>query len=168
MDQTAQPSILVGFGSSRAAVAALRWAVGEARLRQARLRVVRTWERFPLRAFYALTSDCQAPRQTGVRAADRLAADVSAALGELASADVTSELAEGVAERILVDASAGASLLVLGSADPAPAVGSSVGPVIRACLRHAQCPVVIVSPAMAGAWPLDTAVRHGSAVPVPG
>jgi nucleotide-binding universal stress UspA family protein len=38
-------------------------------------------------------------------------------------------------------------MLVLGSAGCAP---DGIGPVARACLRHAPCPVVVVSVAMSG------------------
>jgi nucleotide-binding universal stress UspA family protein len=57
--------------------------------------------------------------------------------------EVATELTEGGAGRTLVDVSADADLLVLGSGSPA---AESVGPVIRACLSHAHCPVVIVRP----------------------
>jgi len=50
-----------------------------------------------------------------------------------------------VAERVLVDLSAGADLLVLGSASGLTD-GRSIGPVIRGCLSRAHCPVVVVGP----------------------
>ena len=58
--------------------------------------------------------------------------------------EVATELTEGVAGRTLVNLSADADLLVLGSGSPA---AESVGPAIRACLSHARCPVVLVRPA---------------------
>jgi len=48
-------------------------------------------------------------------------------------------------ERALVDSSAAADLLVLGSESGLTA-GRSAGPVIRACLSRAYCPVVVISP----------------------
>ena len=58
---------------------------------------------------------------------------------------IEAELAQGVPERVLIDRSAIAALLVLGAARPQDAHGLSVGPVLRACLSRACCPVVVVS-----------------------
>ncbi len=80
------------------------------------------------------------------RARRVLAATMQSVLGPVPVDDVTVEIAEGVPERALVDYSAGADLLVLGSASAHALAGSSIGPVIRTCLSHAHCPVVIVSP----------------------
>jgi nucleotide-binding universal stress UspA family protein len=60
---------------------------------------------------------------------------------------IDAELAEGVPERVLIDRSAIAALLVLGAARPQDTHGLSVGPVIRACLSRARCPVVVVNAA---------------------
>ena len=60
------------------------------------------------------------------------------------------EVAEGLAVQVLLHSAAGAELLVLGGTQPAgdapgrPA--ADLGPVARACLRAAPCPVVTVSP----------------------
>ncbi len=60
---------------------------------------------------------------------------------------MTAEIAEGLAARVLLDHADGAEMLVLGSARGAP---DGIGPVARACLRHAPCPVVVVNVAMNG------------------
>ena len=83
-----------------------------------------------------------------------LASAARRAAGLLPCGQVTSELADGLPARALLDrAAAGAVLLVLGSACPAGDPMAVLGPVARACLRHAPCPVVIVSthPEHAGA-----------------
>ena len=63
---------------------------------------------------------------------------------------LSSELAEGSPARVLIDQSAGAELLVLGTAEHASQSAGEgppdVGPVARACLHSAACPVVIVAP----------------------
>jgi nucleotide-binding universal stress UspA family protein len=60
------------------------------------------------------------------------------------------EVAEGPAVQILLHSAAGAELLVLGGGQAAEqAAGrpsADLGPVARACLRAAPCPVVTVSP----------------------
>lgn len=53
---------------------------------------------------------------------------------------VTVELADGVAERVLVDRSADADLLVLGASSLSGHEGWPAGPVVRACLAHSRFP----------------------------
>lgn len=151
-----QPVILVGVGGSGASLAALAWAAREARRRDARLRVIQARQPHPARALYAGTGSGQHALPSESAAADRLAADVRAALGDVADVDLVVEVIEGAAERALAEASADADLLVLGSGGRSPVaqvdpliVDKPIGPVIRACLSHARCPVVIISPVMA-------------------
>jgi nucleotide-binding universal stress UspA family protein len=159
MDRSGQrPVILVDVSGSGASLAALHWAAAEARRRDATLRVIEAWQSQPTRAHYAAAAGSLHVRVTEAMAVAHLAAEVRAVVGEsTADADVTVELAEGTAERILADASADADLLVLGAgSQPSfarqhdrPHSDRPVGPVIRACLSHARCPVVVISPMMA-------------------
>jgi nucleotide-binding universal stress UspA family protein len=62
---------------------------------------------------------------------------------------LTGEVADEPPARALLDRSAQAELLVLGTTRPAPQPGQpaqAMGPVARPCLRLAHCPVVVVSP----------------------
>ena len=62
---------------------------------------------------------------------------------------LTGEVANEPPARALLDRAAYAELLVLGTTRPAPQPGQrpqAMGPVARACLRLAHCPVVVVSP----------------------
>ncbi len=139
------PVIVVGVSGSSASVGALRWGADEAAREHGTLRVVRTWKSEP-RAFYAhpASGPQDAARQHQL-ACDALASTMTAVLGSEALSKVASEVIEGIAERVLVDQSAGADLLVLGSASGLTA-GRSIGPVIRGCLSRAHCPVVVVGP----------------------
>jgi nucleotide-binding universal stress UspA family protein len=129
-----------------ASLAALRWAVREAGLRESALQVVRAWEDTAKRvAPYASHTGRPAGAEDHHRVAGRLQADVAGALGPSPLVPVLVQVAEGLAARVLLDHAAGADLLVLGSARCAP---DGIGPVARACLRHAPCPVVVVSDAM--------------------
>ncbi|MHB1876523.1 MAG: universal stress protein [Streptosporangiaceae bacterium] len=149
-----QPAILVGVSGSSASLAALRWAAVEARRRDARLRVIQAWEPHPARAPYAAAQAGDVP--SAGTAAGQLAGLVRATIGDPAGAVIDVEVVAGPPERVLVDASADAGLLVLGSGGQAPFAPSAdppaerpVGPVIRACLSHAHCPVLVISPAVA-------------------
>jgi nucleotide-binding universal stress UspA family protein len=139
------PVIVVGVSGSATSAGALRWAADEASREHGTLRVVRTWKSEP-RAFYAHSASGpqEAARQHQL-ASDGLATTISAVLGSEDVSNVSAEVIEGMAERVLVDLSAGADLLVLGSASGLNE-GRSIGPVIRGCLSRAHCPVVVVGP----------------------
>ena len=139
---------MVGVDGSVASLAALRWAVREAGLRETALHAVRAWED-PAKRVAPYAHTAPASRADDDRTArDRLKADVTAVLGLSPLVQVQVTVAEGLAARVLLDHAAEADLLVLGSAIHGAPDG--IGPVARACLRHAPCPVVVVSGAMSG------------------
>lgn len=140
--------IVAGVHGSPASLAALRWAAREAELREVGLLVVRAWEdQSKRRAPYASNAGQQALEEDRPMAGARLAEAVRSTLGGL-PVTVTVKVTEGLTARVLLDHAEGAELLVLGSA--ATAGPHAVGPVARACLRRAPCPVVVVSADMAG------------------
>lgn len=145
MEQDRQQRIVVGVSGSSASAAALRWASAEAALRKAKLHVVRAWDPARHAAPHATAGATPAGEETQETAGGALAAAMRATFGPTIPADATAELAEGVPERVLTDRSAGADLLVLGVSAPASQVGRSAGPVVRACLARARCPVAIVN-----------------------
>ena len=141
--------IVVGVDGSAASAAAVRWAVREARLRHAAVRLVCAYhDDDRLHAPYA---SWYWQAQAECRAVARALLDRAAELArrDLPPGRLLTELAEEPPARALLDRSAGAELLVLGTSRPLdqpdhPAQG--IGPVARACLRRAQCPVVMVAP----------------------
>jgi nucleotide-binding universal stress UspA family protein len=150
--EPAQQRIVVGVKRSAASLAALRWAAAEARLRHAILHVVHAWEPAARRASYAILGDNPVGGQERLRAKDNLAAIMRAAFGTEVPAGITAEIAEGMAERVLAQRSRDAGLLVLGATADAGMTGRPAGPVIRACMRSARCPLVIIT-AAAGVLP---------------
>jgi nucleotide-binding universal stress UspA family protein len=139
------PVVLVGVSGSRASTGALRWAAAEAEREHGQLRVVRSWTTEP-RAFYAHpASGPQDAARQHQHACDDLVATVRAVLGPQTPGNVTTEVIEGTAERVLTELSAKADLLVVGS-ESGLAAGHPIGPVIRGCLGRAHCPVVVVGP----------------------
>jgi nucleotide-binding universal stress UspA family protein len=139
-----RPTIVVGASGSPASDRALRWAADEAARLGARLKVVLIWS-IESRAYYApaISPDDYDRRQE--RATSGLASRVRVVLGSTSADAVTTEVAQGIPERALVEQSAAADLLVLGSASGIVG-GRSIGPVVRTCLSHARCPVVVVGP----------------------
>jgi len=137
---------VTGVDGSSASLAALRWAVREAGLRETALHVVRAWEDAAKRVAPYASHTCPPGRAEDLLdASQALEGEVTTAVGCTPLATVTVEIAEGLAARVLLDHADGAELLVLGSAGCAP---DGIGPVARACLRHAPCPVVVVSVAL--------------------
>jgi nucleotide-binding universal stress UspA family protein len=131
--------IVVGVDGSAASVAALRWACREASLRGAEVHAVHVREEqchsLPSYAMPALDG-------TDDFSLDDLA---RGSLDDVApGVHVRIAVEEGLPARVLLDRCAGADMLVLGTAGGNPGELRSAGPVIRACLRRAPCPVVVI------------------------
>jgi nucleotide-binding universal stress UspA family protein len=121
----------------------LRAALAEAHARGARLRAVHSWS-LPGPYEEAMAGDEVRRWSDRSRAEVRAAID---ALGDLSAAmDTDVQVVHGRAAEALVAASADAELLVIGRHDPLVPIGSHVGPVARAVLREATCPVLLASP----------------------
>jgi nucleotide-binding universal stress UspA family protein len=142
-----QQGIVVGVDGSAASVSALRWAADEARLRASRLRIVRAWEPVTHAAPYAGAGRLASGDEQETRARSGFSATLRAEFGPRLPDGVTAELVVGRAERILIARSADADMLVLGETSRVSRAGRSAGPVIRSCVMHARCPVVVVGSA---------------------
>jgi nucleotide-binding universal stress UspA family protein len=145
MTTTRQPAIVVGVSGSPASLTALRWAAGETARLHGQLRAVLIWTSQPY-APYVPQPRPPSQEQCRERAHRDLATAVRAVFGPVLPGYLVTEVVEGQPERVLADQSAGADLLVLGSASAHSPAGPSLGPVIRTCLSRAHCPVVVVGP----------------------
>jgi nucleotide-binding universal stress UspA family protein len=141
--------IVVGVDGSAASAAAVRWAVREARLHRAAVRIVCAYHRSAsLCAPYA--SWCRMHQDERYAAAKALldgAADLASR--RLPPERLVTELVDEPPVRALLDRSVGAEMLVLGTSRPPVQPGQpplAMGPVARICLRRARCPVVVVAP----------------------
>lgn len=145
MGGTSGPNIVVGVDGSAGSRRALRWAAEEARQRHGRLRVVLAWEPAYLATYSPASAHVGHGEQE--RAAKSLLAET---LGRVFGADtpdqVVAEVVQGVAERVLVEESCGADLLVLGSTPAIGGASPSAGRIIRGCLHQSRCPVMIIGP----------------------
>jgi nucleotide-binding universal stress UspA family protein len=138
--------IVVGVDHSAGAKAALRFALEEARLRQATLRAIHAiGASYPI-----LGEELVYPVYSGgldeLRSAAQTALD--ATLEEVASGadgvEIERRVVEGAAAWVLVDESRDAELLVVGSRGLGGFAGLLLGSVSQQCAHHAACPVVIV------------------------
>jgi nucleotide-binding universal stress UspA family protein len=146
MSDPAVHRLVVGVDGSAESVSALRWACREASLRGAEVHAVHAWEAscYPA-ASYAVPAQ---GRRVDFDALWRsvLPDGVQGVQG----VPVRTEVATGLAARVLLERCEGADMLVLGTASNEPGTPRSVGPVIRACLRRAPCPVVVISSSQEG------------------
>jgi nucleotide-binding universal stress UspA family protein len=141
--------VVAGVDGSAESVAALMWACREAVLRDADVHAVLAVEAACHRhASYAAPRHAETQGSWGA-ARDVLRRAVSDASARYPGINVRAEVAEGLAARVLLDRSADADMLVLGRTYHDPDHQRGSGPVIRACLRSAACPVVVISVAPA-------------------
>lgn len=136
--------VVVGLSDAVTSEAVLRAGVGEARARQAPLRILHTW-------FYTeMYDDLVFQDDAAARHQELLVGDVSAAIESvLAEApDVAAELVVRHARPAdaLVEESAGAALLVVGRHRSVTRLGPHLGSRVRSVLREARCPVMVVDP----------------------
>jgi nucleotide-binding universal stress UspA family protein len=182
--------IVVGVDGSAESAAALRWACREASLREAEVHAVHVREaKCHSLANYAVPAYARAVLSAEDDEIDEVWRSVLPDPGpggdsgpggpggpyvlEVQGVAVRTEIAEGLAARILLDRCAGADMLVLGTAADSQGASRSAGPVIRALLRRAPCPVVVISTSQdPAAWNSRTAparvpvTLQSAAVPV--
>jgi nucleotide-binding universal stress UspA family protein len=139
--------IVVGVDNSAGAKAALRFALDEAGLRQAGLRVVHAWHFGYLGApgyegsLPAVGGNLEDLRHAAAAALDEMLKEVVA---DEDSVSIERRVDQGVPAAVLVDESRSADLLVVGSRGHGGFAQLLLGSVSRQCARHASCPVVIV------------------------
>jgi nucleotide-binding universal stress UspA family protein len=146
----ADSQIVVGVDGSAASDAAVRWAVREARLRQATVHLVSAYHADSRqRALYVPPSSWMTPQEERCAAEARVAAATELARRYFPPEQLTAEVANEPPARALLDRAAHAEMLVLGTTRPTHQPGQppqAIGSVARPCLRRAHCPVVVVSP----------------------
>ncbi len=134
----ATPFIVVGVDGSTSSIDALRWAAEQAKLTGAALKVLTAWQ-FPMA--YGAPVGGLGDYDPGANAGDVLAETVAKAGITL---PVVTEVIQGSSAFRLVEAAAGASLLVVGRRGHGELVGVLLGSVSAYCVAHAPCPVVVV------------------------
>jgi len=138
--------IVVGVDGSLPSNAALAWAVRQAKLTGAVVEAVIAWE---IPATYGLTMPAADVDFEGT------AAQVAAnAIAEVTSPDepvtIRTKVVQGYPAQVLLDASAGAELLVIGSRGHGGFAEAMLGSVGQHCVHHATCPVVVIRDSVTG------------------
>lgn len=137
--------IVVGVDGSDSSKQALRWAVRQAELTHAVVEAVTAWD-FPqfhgALGWLPPSSSDEAALED--RARRELMEAVAEAVGPQPSVEVRAEARYGTAAGVLLDASRGASMLVVGSRGLGGFSGLLLGSVAQHCTQHARCPVVVI------------------------
>jgi nucleotide-binding universal stress UspA family protein len=168
MDVDRTETVVVGVDGSPESRAALDYALKDADRRHGRLRVVAAAQ---LPEYWAMAYGMLAPPPVQeivaqVRtAAQEMADDVASAHPDLAArVPITVEARAGGPAEVLMEASEGAELLVIGHRGRGAVVSAMLGSVGLQCMLHATCPVTVVRPVTAP--PAATRQESGT-VPAP-
>jgi nucleotide-binding universal stress UspA family protein len=139
--------IVVGVDGSISSKAALAWAIRQAGRTGATVDAVTAWE-FP--AFFptpwppSLAGDF---KDLAERVLAETIAEVSDHAGQV---EITPRVMEGNAAQVLVDASAGADLLVVGNRGHGGFAEALLGSIGQHCVHHSECPVVVIRDSLTG------------------
>ncbi|HWD55864.1 MAG TPA: universal stress protein [Acidimicrobiales bacterium] len=138
--QSAPGRIVVGVDGSRSSLDALSWAGRQAAMTSACLEVVTTWE-WPSSYGWAVPVPEDFDPEGDVRRT--LEATVEPVRAAHPEVQVTARVVGGHPAPVLVEASKGAELLVVGSRGHGEFVGMVIGSVSEYCSAHAHCPVLV-------------------------
>ena len=138
------PGIVVGIDGSAPADAALDFALEEARLRDLPLRIVCAWEIPAIEyagAALRPTPDLAAEAE---RQAEEVLARAVQTIGDEPGVPLETVAAPGHAPAVLVEQSAGATLLVVGTRGRGGFASIVLGSVSQSVAHQSVCPLVIV------------------------
>jgi nucleotide-binding universal stress UspA family protein len=139
--ESASPArIVVGVDGSQHSKDALRWAAHFARVFGAGLEVVTAWE-YPPALGWSVVPDDWDPAQDMERVLEETVQEV---FGDEPPAGLQLLVHEGGAAKVLLDASEGATVLVVGSRGHGGFAGLLLGSVSANVAEHAPCPVLII------------------------
>lgn len=141
--QTSEASglVVVGVDGSEGSKDALRWAVRQARFTGATVQAVIAWQYPMFLGWAAVGTDNTDYGQVAEQA-------LAEAIAEIVGPEfqVKTSVVEGYAGQILVEASADAELLVVGSRGYSAFADALLGSVSTYCVHHAHCPVTVIRP----------------------
>lgn len=135
--------IVVGVDGSEPSKQALRWAAFIASTTGASIDAVASWR---LNAFAAGPALIERPVEWDrtKEITQMLAATLTDVFADNPPTELNSIVQEGVAAKVLIEASEGARMLLVGSRGHGGFVGLMLGSVSTACAAHASCPVMVI------------------------
>ncbi|MGW6390276.1 universal stress protein [Streptomyces sp. NPDC055103] len=126
---------------------ALRWAVRHARLIGGTVNAVAVYDVPGAAGWSAPPVDAAFDEKI---AHEALADELKTALPDSADVPLVEHVVRGNPAKVLIEASAGAEVLVVGSRGRGGFTSLLLGSVSQQCAAHASCPVVIVRPEAVG------------------
>jgi len=146
------PRIVVGVDGSPGSKTALLWAMTQARQTGATIEAVTVWQDpatyGTAYGWLSATFDGDTRATTIAKVLAETVAEVSDQVG--AGVTVVERVVQGHPVEALLEAAAGARLLVVGSRGHGAFAAIMLGSVSQHCVQHAPCPVVVVPAAYAG------------------
>jgi nucleotide-binding universal stress UspA family protein len=137
-------TVVVGVDGSESSRRALEWALDEARLRNATLRLVHAWRMPYAPAATGYAPLPLAPLYDAAEAGARHVLEAEAAAIEPGGVVIDHLLVEGGPASALIQAARSAGLVVVGSRGRGGFAGLALGSVGQQVAHHAPCPVVVV------------------------
>jgi nucleotide-binding universal stress UspA family protein len=134
------PRILVGLDGSPSSIDALRSAVDLACAFSGTVEAIGAWH-LPASLDGYYPPDDWSPKDDAMAS---IREAIESVFGKDQPSWLTASVHQGPAARVLVDASADADLLIVGSRGYAGVVGLMLGSVSAACAEKAHCPVLIM------------------------
>lgn len=137
--------IVAGVDGSPSSMTALRWAVRQAGLTGAAVDAVTAWN-YPANAggYGWAPTGMEGSFDVQENAEKTLADAISSTVDPGSTVEIRSLVVEGIPAQVLLDASDGADLLVVGSRGHGGFAEALLGSVSQHCVHHAHCPVVVI------------------------
>jgi nucleotide-binding universal stress UspA family protein len=142
MTESSENRVVVGVDGSDSSEQALRWAAYIAARSNAHVEVITTWP--SMSDWSASWAPVDASWDPVGGAEQAMADSILNVFGESVPASLVRSVRQGAAAKVLLEASAGARMLVVGSRGHGGFTGLLLGSVSTACVEHATCPVLVV------------------------
>jgi nucleotide-binding universal stress UspA family protein len=131
--------VVVGVDGSASSKQALHWAARLAAAEGSTIQAITAWEYPP-----SFNAPVDVNWRPDVDADTVLTETLDEVFGDDRPAGLEAHVVHGSARTVLIDASRGASLLVIGSRGHGGFAGLLLGSVSSACSEHAHCPVLVL------------------------
>jgi nucleotide-binding universal stress UspA family protein len=137
--------VVAAVDGSDPSVAALRWAARRAELARGSLDAVMAWQYPADLTGYGYPPIATTDDVDYAQIAEQVVADaIGQAVGRGVRVPVRPVVAEGRPADVLIEAAAGADLLVVGSRGHGGFARALLGSLSRYCAEHAPCPVAVI------------------------
>ena len=138
--------IVVGVDGSAHSKTALRWAITQARLIDATVEAVSSWQDPALIGYSYGGAPVRYEGDSMATITEKVLAETVADVAgqQDTPVEIRTRVVQGHPVQVLLEAAIGARMLVLGSRGHGTFAGMLLGSVSQHCVQHAPCPVVVV------------------------